>query len=170
MPMSQRWRNFYWKLAHNIFPTKENLMKRKIAQNSSCVLYGEKESASHLFLHCEVSKRIWSCSSLGIIISDAPQLEVSTWLKNFFIYLTDKGNSSNPGWALLIATLWAVWIHRNNIIFRKASTNPRGIIEMANVEVRRWYEGFGCRERKDRTYEVGNQEGTRTDMWEHGSQ
>ncbi|KAL2896564.1 hypothetical protein RDABS01_038348 [Bienertia sinuspersici] len=29
MPMSQRWRNFCWKLAHNILPTKDNLLKRK---------------------------------------------------------------------------------------------------------------------------------------------
>ncbi|KAL2894644.1 hypothetical protein RDABS01_010553 [Bienertia sinuspersici] len=65
MPMSQRWRTFCWKLAHDILPTKENLKKRKLLMNSSCVLCGENESAGHLFLYCEFSKRIWRCSTLG---------------------------------------------------------------------------------------------------------
>ncbi|KAL2934311.1 Isopentenyl-diphosphate Delta-isomerase [Bienertia sinuspersici] len=170
MPMSQRWRTFYWKLAHNILPTKENLMKRKITQNSSCVLCGENESASHLFLYCEVSKRVWSCSSLGINISDTPRLEVSTWFKNFFMYLTNEGSSSSSGGALLITTLLAIWIHRKNIIFTKVSGNPRGIIEVGNAELDRRYEGLGGAEKEDITQETGNQKGPHTDMWVHGSQ
>ncbi|KAL2931423.1 Zinc finger protein DPF3 [Bienertia sinuspersici] len=118
MPMSQRWRNFCWKLAHNILPTKDNLLKRKIVQNSSCVLCGENESASHLLLHCEVSRRIWSCSSLGIVVSDTP----------------------SAGW----------------------------IIEMANAELNRWYEDFGCRKRNDITHETGKKKRTYADMVAYG--
>ncbi|KAL2944426.1 hypothetical protein RDABS01_032773 [Bienertia sinuspersici] len=117
-PMSQRWRMFCWKLAHNALPTKENLSKRKITQNSSCVICGNVESASHLFLYCEVSKRIWSSSSLG--------------------------------WALLIANLWAIWTHRNNVIFREAAVNPYGVMEVAKVEMERWYNGFGSKGSEDR--------------------
>ncbi|KAL2895649.1 hypothetical protein RDABS01_000426 [Bienertia sinuspersici] len=165
--MSQRWRTFCWKLAYNVLPTKENLMRRKIAQNSSCVICGETETTSHLFLYYEVSKRIWSCSSLGINISNSPQFELSTWFKNFFTYLTNKGNSSSPGWAILIATLWAIWIHRNNIIFRKEATNPRGIIVTANAEQSRWYEGFGNEEQKDKAQGTGNGKEPYTVEWEH---
>ncbi|KAL2921482.1 hypothetical protein RDABS01_012973 [Bienertia sinuspersici] len=52
----------------------------------------------------------------------------------------------------------------------KASANQRGIIEMANAELNRWYEGFVCRERNDITHETGKQECTYADMWEHGVQ
>ncbi|KAL2924838.1 Mitochondrial import inner membrane translocase subunit TIM44-1, partial [Bienertia sinuspersici] len=142
----------YSKLAHNIFPTKENLMKRKITKNSLCVLCGENESASHLFLYCEVSKRVCSCSSLGKTSRT----------------LLDK--NSSLGGALLITTLWAIWIHRNNIIFRKVSTNPRGIIEVANPELDRLVQRVGGAKKEDRTQETGNQKGPHTDMWLHGSQ
>ncbi|KAL2901710.1 hypothetical protein RDABS01_026792 [Bienertia sinuspersici] len=66
VPMSQRWRTFCWKLAHDILPTKENLKKRKLLMD-------------------KFSKRTWKCSTLGINILDNPRLEASTWFKNFFL-------------------------------------------------------------------------------------
>ncbi|KAL2903953.1 hypothetical protein RDABS01_002663 [Bienertia sinuspersici] len=168
-PMSQRWRMFCWKLAHNALPTKENLSKRKITQNSSCVICGNVESASHLFLYCEVSKRIWSGSSLGLNIPESPRLEISTWFKNFFNYLTEEGSNPNPGWALLIANLWAIWTHRNNVIFREAAVNPYGVMEVAKVEMERWYYGFGSKGPEDRMQGIEEGRGPCTIHWEHGS-
>ncbi|KAL2903385.1 hypothetical protein RDABS01_002095 [Bienertia sinuspersici] len=138
--MSQRWRMFCWKLGHDILPTKKNLMKRKITQSNTCVICREDESASHLFLYCEVSRRIWSCSSLGIKVSESPRIEVSKWFKNLFIYLTDERRSSNTTWALL------------------AAVNPYGIINVANTELDRWQSGFGSKGQEDRLQKVGKGE------------
>ncbi|KAL2927509.1 Hydroxycarboxylic acid receptor 3 [Bienertia sinuspersici] len=142
--------NVLLEVGSQCLPTKEKLSKRKITQNSSCAICGKVESASHLFLYCEVSKRIWSGSSLGLNIPESPRLEISTWFKNFFNYLTEEGSNPNPGWALLIANLWAIWTHRNNVIFRKAAVNPYGVMEVAKVEMERWYYGFGSKGPEDR--------------------
>ncbi|KAL2925089.1 putative potassium transport system protein kup 1 [Bienertia sinuspersici] len=38
----------------------------------------------------------------------------------------DKANP-NKTWPILVATAWAIWIHRNNIIFRNEKINPQAI-------------------------------------------
>ncbi|KAL2925976.1 hypothetical protein RDABS01_020076 [Bienertia sinuspersici] len=111
-----------------------------------------------------------NCSSLGINILDTPRLEASTWFKNFIMYLTDDESSASPGGALLIATLWSIWIHRNNIIFRNASPNPSEIIEVANAELDRWYRGFGSENEEDRTQESRNHRVSHSNIWVHGTQ
>ncbi|KAL2924813.1 hypothetical protein RDABS01_022676 [Bienertia sinuspersici] len=143
IPMSQRWRMFCWKLAQNVLPTKENLIKRKITQSSSCAICRNNDFQENLE---------WLESRIKHLV--IPRLEVSTWLKNFFNYLTEERSSPNPGWALLIVILRAIWTHRNNVIFRKAVVNPYGIMEVAKVEMDRWYNVFGSKGQEDRMQEI----------------
>ncbi|KAL2944643.1 hypothetical protein RDABS01_032990 [Bienertia sinuspersici] len=117
--MSQRWRTFCWKLAHDALPTRDNLVKRKIKTNPTCVFCGNKESLDHLFLDCEITKRIWSSSPLGLKISACPSPSTPSWFKNMFIYLHKISDNHKQLWPILVATMWAIWIHKNNIIFRK---------------------------------------------------
>ncbi|KAL2939182.1 hypothetical protein RDABS01_023732, partial [Bienertia sinuspersici] len=80
--MSQRWKIFCWKMVHDALPTRENLAKRRIKIDPSCVFCGNKESSDHLFLNCEFSRRIWSSSNLGIRISNCPSPRTPSWFKN----------------------------------------------------------------------------------------
>ena len=54
---------FSWKLLHNRIPTRDNLDFRHALPPDSplgCVMCdGEWESATHLFLHCEVAMKVW---------------------------------------------------------------------------------------------------------------
>ncbi|KAL2943270.1 Thymidylate synthase [Bienertia sinuspersici] len=43
----------------------------------------------------------------------------------------------------------------NNVIFRKVSINPHGIINVANTELDKWYKGFGSEGQKDKMQEMG---------------
>ncbi|KAL2897055.1 Protein RecA [Bienertia sinuspersici] len=45
-------------------------------------------------------------------------------------------------WPNLVATTWAIWIHRNSIIFTKEKLDPQVILNVAQIEVDRWYKGF----------------------------
>ncbi|KAL2921638.1 hypothetical protein RDABS01_013129 [Bienertia sinuspersici] len=102
-----RWRIFCWRLAHDALPTRGNLVKRRIEINPSCVFCGNKESSDHMFLNCEITKRIWSSSDLD-----------------------------------LVAILWAIWLHRNNVIFGNVKPNPQEVLNLTNIELERWYRGF----------------------------
>ncbi|KAL2922213.1 hypothetical protein RDABS01_013704 [Bienertia sinuspersici] len=69
-PISQRWRWFCWRLVYNALPTRYNLWKRKVCTDTSCIFCGEVKTARHLLIHCELSKRVWKASALGINTED----------------------------------------------------------------------------------------------------
>ncbi|KAL2941479.1 Sensory neuron membrane protein 2 [Bienertia sinuspersici] len=105
-------------LVHNARPTKDNLVKRRIKVNPTCAFREGTETSDHLFLNCDFAKRVWSSSVLGLRIPSHPTLSISTWFKNMFIYLRRTKDDKHQIWPNLVATAWAIWIHRNNIIFR----------------------------------------------------
>ncbi|KAL2929656.1 hypothetical protein RDABS01_035066 [Bienertia sinuspersici] len=142
--MSQRWRNFCWKLAHNVLPTRDNLVKRGMEVNQECGFCGEKETTDHLFINCEVTKRVWNSSTLGLRSPSCSSLDTSSWFKNMFVYLHKISDSHHQVWPSYMATLWAIWIHRNNITFRKEKANPKEIMRLAEAETERWSNGFGA--------------------------
>ena len=59
---------FAWCLFRNRLPTKDNLFRRNVLDNNSCMCVsgcGSQESANHLFLHCSFFGSVWNVSSLG---------------------------------------------------------------------------------------------------------
>lgn len=71
--MDDRWRNiwdlivpsvtkmFLGKDANNLLPTKENLFKRKVVKESSClVCNAEIESIMHVLWTCPAANNIWA--------------------------------------------------------------------------------------------------------------
>lgn len=52
-PVSNSVKNFIWRLARNILPTRHNLGKKGMKLDMSCPIYQEKEETQdHIFLHC----------------------------------------------------------------------------------------------------------------------
>ncbi|KAL2943655.1 Bacterial non-heme ferritin [Bienertia sinuspersici] len=149
--MSQRWKNFCWKTIQNALPTKDNLVKRAVEIDPTCVFCGERETTDHLFLSCEITRRIWSSSVLGLRIPSYPTPSFPMWFKNMFTYLQRTSVDSNRIWPYLVAVTWAIWIHRNNIIFRKEDLNPRAILSLADAVFERWYKGFGDNKGREQT-------------------
>ncbi|KAL2942964.1 hypothetical protein RDABS01_031312 [Bienertia sinuspersici] len=128
--VSQRLRSFYWKLSHNALPTKDNLLERKIEVNPDYVFCGEREMINHLFLNCEITKRIWRSSTLGLVVPDRPTQDTPTCFKNMFTYLFKIRDKLHQAWPYIIFTTWAIWIHINNDIFRNGRTNPQEVVKI----------------------------------------
>uniref|UniRef100_A0A0D3CT93 Reverse transcriptase zinc-binding domain-containing protein n=1 Tax=Brassica oleracea var. oleracea TaxID=109376 RepID=A0A0D3CT93_BRAOL len=79
---------FLWKVLQNAIPTGENLQKRRVLTNTTCVRCGVKETTLHLFFHCEFTKqlRAWRlelrCSTP--LLSDSPTSGYTQILKSSF--------------------------------------------------------------------------------------
>ncbi|KAL2928402.1 Nuclear receptor subfamily 1 group I member 3 [Bienertia sinuspersici] len=117
-------------------------LEQEEAPKVECVFCGKEETASHLFLYCEVAKRIWKSSVLGIIPPTCPFANVSTWFQNMFLYLFREGNGTYQAWPYLVSTIWAIWIHRNSAIFKHQKINPQEVLTLSNIELARWQKGF----------------------------
>lgn len=91
------------------------------------------EGSSHLFRDCVISSHVWKVSPLGISGENSQYIDVSNWAINFLqLFWKEDGGESTRA-MMFVATLWAIWLHRNNIIFRGAERNPVSIIQMAKT-------------------------------------
>lgn len=56
-PIPNKIKNFMWRLAKNILPTRHNLQRKGIVLDTSCPLcHSEAETVEHLFMNCNLSK------------------------------------------------------------------------------------------------------------------
>lgn len=58
--LSPKLKLFMWKVVQGAISLGENLAKRGIITGTNCPHCGEEETATHLFLHCQFSYRVWS--------------------------------------------------------------------------------------------------------------
>jgi hypothetical protein len=50
---------FVWLLCQNRILTRDNLAKRRLVHDLSCLFCDDPKSSIHLFLDCVVAKQIW---------------------------------------------------------------------------------------------------------------
>lgn len=116
-PLPNRIKNFLWRLATNILPTRGNLRRRRVPIDPICPLcFQEAESSEHLFLYCPLAQQVWFSSLLGI--KPPPNADLLQWLSSWF-------QCKNPfAIQLLCTTLWKIWFFRNQSIFNNLAFDP----------------------------------------------
>ncbi|XP_048498238.1 uncharacterized protein LOC125496736 [Beta vulgaris subsp. vulgaris] len=148
-----KWKHFLWKILNNALPTADNLLKRRIPgiKQMCCLCNSHNETPVHLFRDCVMTQRIWS-TSLGIVASNGNHLTVQEWIKNFLnLFKKRKREDSLRMEIDFISTLWGIWVHRNEIIFKGASPSPGRIMEVITDHSRRSY----CiREKRERMQDL----------------
>ena len=131
-----KWKIFYWKLANGALATGVNLRKRKILSENPCPFCGrEEESDTHLFRDCEITKRIWSCSNLGINSQQARNLSIATWTRNWLWYFMKEKSKDDERTFEFIGILWSIWLIRNKKTF---NPNSKLVPEDAFEIIKHW--------------------------------
>lgn len=65
-PVLNKVRNYLWRIAKNIFPSRCNLSKKGIHLDTSCPLCNDcEESIDHMVMHCNVMKMSLFASQIG---------------------------------------------------------------------------------------------------------
>jgi hypothetical protein len=69
--LPNRVRNFVWRLAKNILPTRGNLSKKGVKIEPLCPFCNSDiEIIEHLFMKCNIAKLVWFSSCLGIHVPE----------------------------------------------------------------------------------------------------
>ncbi|KAJ3708007.1 hypothetical protein LUZ61_011712 [Rhynchospora tenuis] len=107
-------------LFHDRILTQEALLKRNILVQQGCVLCNTPvlESATHLFCTCSYVLHVWAKLQQlfpSRMPTTFPDLE-SLWQHALF---NNSGDRTNAKAVLAITTIWAVWLERNNRLFRQ---------------------------------------------------
>ena len=112
-------RIFAWKMCMNALPTLVNLQRRGINTYDICPACGkEPESNFHIFVKCEVARRVWSCW----VNSHVNMMDVNMDIIDIAMELVNLGTSSDL--EVFFGVAWAIWYNRNKIFHKALSHHP----------------------------------------------
>ncbi|XP_048490024.1 uncharacterized protein LOC125491986 [Beta vulgaris subsp. vulgaris] len=129
-----KWKIFIWRLLQKALATNCNLAKRNIPVSVNCnICHQFPEDERHLFRDCEISSRIWSSSALGIKTQSSEYIPIDEWIRNFFQLFWREDGIKSERVREFVVTLWSIWLHRNNVVFRNLFENPSVILQRKNT-------------------------------------
>jgi hypothetical protein len=101
---------FLWLAAYNKIMTRDHLEKRKMNKPLHCVFCSEHGNVQHLFFDCTVAKLVWTQISLffNLQVGTSMLSVASRWVAGKKLDMLNFVSA---------AVLWALWKHRNNIVF-----------------------------------------------------
>ncbi|GKV51190.1 hypothetical protein SLEP1_g57860 [Rubroshorea leprosula] len=140
---------FSWQMLQDKIPTKVNLFKRGIIkeiEECKCDLCGMTyEDTSHIFIHCEVSCKLWNACYKWWGIKTA--LDNDCWKVFEQHGNMVKTEKEKEGWECIwFATIWTIWLTRNGRVFKRKETDRRKMLELVQLKSFNWLKDIrgGC--------------------------
>jgi hypothetical protein len=132
---------FVWRLLRNRLPTKDNLVQRQVIQNSdtACITgCGGLETATHLFLHCNIFSSLWYNVYRWLHISSVTPSNI----RQHFIQFTSMAGLPRSTYTFLkiiwFASVWVLWKERNNRVFQNKVSTPYALVEQVKLNSFLW--------------------------------
>ena len=118
-------RIFEWLLLRQRLMTQVVRQRMFPASPVSCPLYdGGPEDCSHLFFQCPLAQAAWRVAGVARLSVTSEEAFWRSLSGGFFRREAD--------WRRIFGTLWAIWIHRNEVVFR--GTTPSGDVIIHTAE------------------------------------
>ncbi|XP_074300305.1 uncharacterized protein LOC141631546 [Silene latifolia] len=138
LPGPSMWKILLWKIITNTLPVDKEFEKRKIGDNFMCRMCADGgsrlETLEHLFRDYSVSARIWEGSDLGIRGESATGINIGDWITNWIRFLSNLEEGEKRVLKFM-ATLWGIWLLRNNVIFRGVTVDPMTLFRSLSMSV-----------------------------------
>ena len=128
-----------WRTLQGVLPTAANLRSRMVPVQQLCpVCANERETSPHLLIRCSFARECWSLTSMPI----PGQFEVfSAWLSKML------DQRSTEEMCIAIMMCWAIWLNRNNIVWRNICCNPSQLVHFATKKLAEWHNAQQCKYR-----------------------
>ncbi|RHN56578.1 putative reverse transcriptase zinc-binding domain-containing protein [Medicago truncatula] len=123
---------FAWRLFRDRLPTKDNLFRRGVINQTSrlCVAgCGSLETSNHLFLHCNFFGSVWHFIHRWLGLSVASPFQVSDHFNQFSL----GGGFTKAHRSILqviwYAVVWEIWKERNNMLFNVKECSVNQVVD-----------------------------------------
>ncbi|XP_058770110.1 uncharacterized protein LOC131643803 [Vicia villosa] len=130
---------FGWRVLHNRLPSKDQLVKRGIINNSQdkwCVLCMEEvKDLNHLLFKCGVSLKVWSGIFAWLGLQNMLLLDGVYHLEQLCLALKGRVNKKKLC-NIWLATVWTIWNTSNKIIFNEGVLAIDDVT--TNIKVTSW--------------------------------
>ncbi|XP_074271618.1 uncharacterized protein LOC141595551 [Silene latifolia] len=169
LPGPAMWKILIWRIITDTLPVGVNFERRNFQLEIRCKLCGYEEQSTetmeHLFRDCEISKRLWACTELGIRASQTHRMHIRKWVMQWIIYL-EKLEEGTSRIIRFMATLWCIWCVRNRIVFKGESFHPLLFLNLWIQEVRKADEALlVCNKDKVKKAQEAGGMGDKTGKW-----
>ncbi|XP_074300856.1 uncharacterized protein LOC141632188 [Silene latifolia] len=128
LPGPNTWKVFLWRLLTNSLPFGSEFVRRNIGVDPNCKLClasdGFIETGAHLFRDCQIARRVWACSDLGIRTFGSDHVKIGDWIINWINYLR-RLEDAEVKVNKFLATLWCLWLVHNHISFKGEQFHPQ---------------------------------------------
>ncbi|GKU93781.1 hypothetical protein SLEP1_g7347 [Rubroshorea leprosula] len=132
---------FAWRALQNRIPTKENLLKRGMIEETTgtkCTLCGEKiETASHILFSCLVSWKVWCLCYDWWGIKTATQEDGWNHLRQH-MGLISIGRTKQAWSTIWFFSVWSIWLWRNALIFKGETQRIEQVIDHIKAHSYTW--------------------------------
>ncbi|XP_074314415.1 uncharacterized protein LOC141649629 [Silene latifolia] len=124
VPVWPRVRLFFWQLCNEALATRANIVTRVRGEISFCSLCNSFfETSIHLFKDCIVAKRVWE--GLEIDREEEDGVGVRDWVEARWREMGVREQSR------FMVGCWALWEHRDKVVFDQREVDPGGVIKRA---------------------------------------
>jgi hypothetical protein len=131
---------FGWRFLLDKLPTRSALNHRGILTNSldlHCIFCSlSEEDCDHLFFLCPFSKEIWAAISRWLGKNTPTGVDRWTHFLLFGDLVRLKKGGGRVTRLIWLATMWSIWKHRNEVIFKGA--NPDATILLNDIKSVFW--------------------------------
>ena len=120
---------FAWIFARQRVLTRVRHRLLVSAGSALCMLCGEQEEdCEHLFFQCPIAIRIWASQGLSEIKSSVFWATIPRQRRG---YEAERGRR--------FAVIWAIWLHRNEVVFEGKAVSSEGLIQEVERFVGAWF-------------------------------
>ena len=77
------------------------------------------EDCTHLFFACPLAQEVWQAAGVGRLVGTSEEA--------FWQSLSGGSFRREAEWQTIFATLWSIWTHRNEVIFRGCTPSADAI-------------------------------------------
>jgi len=123
---------FAWRLLRDRLPTKLNLVRRGVlsADDARCIAgCGHDESASYLFLHCDIFGSLWQQVRSWIGVSGVEPHDICDHFVQFIHYTGSAKKRTSFLQLIWLLCVWVVWNERYNRLFNNIQSSIDQLLE-----------------------------------------
>ena len=121
---------FAWTIARHRILTRVRYRRLVSTGTAICMLCrAHDEDCEHLFFKCPIAIRIWASQGLSDITSSSV----------FWATLPRQRRGHEAVRGKRFAVLWAIWLHRNEVMFEGKAVSSEGVIQEVERLVGLWF-------------------------------
>lgn len=107
-----------WRLVKGAVPTMQQLMRRKVVNNSICpICQSEEESMLHRLKECHFSRQVWALSNISFKHWGLPVETVEEWVRRLYVDL------DRTEWEFAMSLVWGLWYNCNQFVHQDSSSS-----------------------------------------------